>query len=128
MATLSPKVTVSKGLQLAGDPQAEWRYITPDIAGEWLKLNTLNRPKKLQKIALYAADMNGGHWPVTGATISFGMILTAILTFFVALGTITVLMKLVRHVSFLPFAIYRVALGVVLLALIYSGMPLGAVN
>jgi len=64
----------------------------------------------------------------TGATISFGMILTAILTFFVALGTITVLMKLVRHVSFLPFAVYRVALGVMLLAMIYSGMPLGAVN
>ncbi len=56
------------------------------------------------------------------------MILTMVLTFFVALGTITVLMKLVRHVSFLPFAIYRVALGVVLLAMIYSGMPLGAVN
>jgi len=51
-----------------------------------------------------------------------------VLTFFVALGTITVLMKLVRHVSFLPFAIYRVGLGVVLLALIYSGIPLGAVN
>jgi undecaprenyl pyrophosphate phosphatase UppP len=30
--------------------------------------------------------------------------------------------------SFLPFAVYRVILGVVLLALIYSGMPLGAVN
>ena len=64
----------------------------------------------------------------SGESITFGMVLTAILTFFVALGTITVLMKLVRHVSFLPFAIYRVALGVVLLALIYSGMPLGAVN
>ena len=64
----------------------------------------------------------------SGATISFGMILTMILTFFVALGTITVLMKLIRHMSFLPFAIYRVALGVILLALIYSGMPLGAVN
>ena len=53
------------------------------------------------------------------------MLLTAVLTFFVALGTITVLMQLVRHMSFLPFAIYRVLLGVVLLALIYSGMPLG---
>lgn len=63
-----------------------------------------------------------------GAHISAAMILTMILTFFVALGTITVLMKLIRHVSFLPFAIYRVALGVILLALIYSGMPLGAVN
>ena len=64
----------------------------------------------------------------SGATITFGMLLTAVLTFFVALGTITVLMKLVRHISFLPFAVYRVALGVVLLALIYSGIPLGAVN
>lgn len=63
-----------------------------------------------------------------GAHISFGMVLTMILTFFVALGTITVLMKLIRHMSFLPFAVYRVALGVVLLAVIYSGIPLGAVN
>ena len=50
------------------------------------------------------------------------------LALLIVLGTITVLMKLVRHISFLPFAVYRVALGVVLLALIYSGMPLGAVN
>jgi undecaprenyl-diphosphatase len=64
----------------------------------------------------------------TGQTISFGMLLTAVLTFFVALGTITILMRLVRYMSFLPFAVYRVALGVVLLALIYSGIPLGAVN
>lgn len=64
----------------------------------------------------------------SGETITFGMLLTAILTFFVALGTITVLMKLLRHMSFLPFAVYRVALGVILLAVIYSGMPLGAVN
>ena len=64
----------------------------------------------------------------SGAHISGAMVLTMILTFFVALGTITVLMRLVRHVSFLRFAIYRVALGVVLLALIYSGIPLGAVN
>jgi len=63
-----------------------------------------------------------------GESITFGMLLTAVLTFFVALGTITVLMRLVRFMSFLPFAIYRVALGVVLLGLIYSGIPLGAVN
>jgi hypothetical protein len=30
--------------------------------------------------------------------------------------------------SFLPFAIYRVLLGGALLGLIYSGIPLGAVN
>ncbi|HUR43494.1 MAG TPA: undecaprenyl-diphosphate phosphatase [Aestuariivirga sp.] len=67
------------------------------------------------------AVQNGG--AITGAVI-----LTGVLTFFVALGTITVLMHMVRHVSFLPFAIYRVVLGIVLLAVIYSGMPLGAVN
>jgi undecaprenyl-diphosphatase len=64
----------------------------------------------------------------TGQTISFAMVLTMVLTFFVALGTITILMKMVRHMSFLPFAVYRVFLGAVLLGLIYSGMPLGAVN
>lgn len=63
-----------------------------------------------------------------GEPIGFGMLLTAVLTFFVALGTITVLMKLVRYMSFLPFAVYRVLLGAVLLGLIYSGVPLGAVN
>ena len=69
-----------------------------------------------------------GEAAAEGTALSVEAVLTAVLTFFVALGTITVLMRLVRHVSFLPFAIYRVALGVVILALIYSGMPLGAVN
>ena len=64
----------------------------------------------------------------SGETISLDVLLTAVLTFFVALGTITILMKLVRHVSFLPFAIYRILLGVLLLGLIYSGIPLGTVN
>jgi undecaprenyl-diphosphatase len=63
-----------------------------------------------------------------GIAISFASVLTAILTFFVALGTITVLMGLVRYMSFLPFAIYRVLLGILLLALIYSGVNLGGVN
>ena len=64
----------------------------------------------------------------SGENISAAVILTGVLTFFVALGTITLLMRMVRHMSFLPFAVYRVLLGAVLLGLIYSGMPLGAVN
>jgi undecaprenyl-diphosphatase len=64
----------------------------------------------------------------TDQVISFAAGFTAVLTFFVALGTITVLMRLVRYMSFLPFAVYRVALGLVLFALIYWGVPLGAVN
>lgn len=63
-----------------------------------------------------------------GHAISGSAVLTAVLTFFVALGTISVLMRLVTFMSFLPFTIYRIALGVLLLAWIYSGMPLGTVN
>jgi undecaprenyl-diphosphatase len=63
-----------------------------------------------------------------GTPITWPMTLTAILTFFVALGTIAFLMRIIRYVSFLPFAVYRVALGVLLLALLYLGVPLGTVN
>ena len=64
----------------------------------------------------------------TGQAITLPMIMTAVLTFFVALGTIAVLMRLVRQISFLPFAVYRILLGIGLLAVIYWGVPLGSVN
>jgi undecaprenyl-diphosphatase len=63
-----------------------------------------------------------------GQPLTLEMWLTALLTFFVALGTIAVLMKMVRRMSFLPFAVYRVALGILLLGLIYWGVPLGTAN
>ena len=64
----------------------------------------------------------------SGQAITLPMIMTAVLTFFVALGTIAVLMRLVRQISFLPFAVYRILLGISLLAVIYWGVPLGSVN
>lgn len=57
---------------LFADPAHEWVDVTPELAADWLKLNTLNRPKKPQKIRQYVAAMKEGHWPMTGATISFG--------------------------------------------------------
>jgi len=63
---------------------------------------------------------------VEGHTISADSLLTAALTFLVALAAIAVLMKMVRHYSLLPFVIYRLLLGAILLALIYAGVPLGA--
>jgi undecaprenyl-diphosphatase len=65
---------------------------------------------------------------VAGETISPDSLVTAAMTFVVALATIAVLMRFVRRYSLLPFTIYRLLLGIVLLALIYSGMPLGAVS
>ncbi len=64
----------------------------------------------------------------SGETLSGAVILTGVLTFFIALGTITVLMRMLRTMSFLPFVIYRVVLGAVLLGMIYSGMSLAVVN
>ncbi len=64
----------------------------------------------------------------SGEPITASVILTGALTFFVALATIAFLMRLVRHVSFLPFSIYRIILGGALLGLIYSGVPLAAAN
>jgi undecaprenyl-diphosphatase len=75
-----------------------------------------------------AGALKLGDAVASGQAITLPMILTAILTFFVALGTIAVLMKLIRRISFLPFALYRVALGIALLGLIYWGVPLGVVN
>src|SRR5207244_13246941 len=46
----------------------------------------------------------------TGERISGSQVLTAALTFLVALATIAVLMRIVKYTSFLPFAIYRVLL------------------
>lgn len=63
---------VKKTLAAQGDPSATWEDVTPEIAAEWLRFNTLNRPKKMGKIPIYAADMKDGRWPVTGATIAFG--------------------------------------------------------
>lgn len=62
----------------------------------------------------------------TGAPITKDAVITGALTFLVALATIAFLMRLVRHMSFTPFVIYRLLLGIVLLAMIYSGVPLGA--
>lgn len=64
----------------------------------------------------------------SGEPITASVVLTGALTFFVALATIAFLMRLVRHVSFLPFSIYRIILGGALLGLIYSGVPLAAAN
>ncbi|MEM7424543.1 MAG: undecaprenyl-diphosphate phosphatase [Pseudomonadota bacterium] len=57
-----------------------------------------------------------------GQTISSDAWLAALLTFFAALGAIAFLMALVKRMSFVPFVLYRLALGVLLLWLIWTGV------
>ena len=58
-----------------------------------------------------------------GIEISNGAILAAVLTFFAALGAIAFLMSFVKRSSFLIFTIYRIALGLLLFALLYDWIP-----
>lgn len=67
-AILQPKIN----LAAACDPVIRWVTVTPELAADMLKRNTLNRPKKLQKIKLYAQSMREGRWPVTGSPLQFG--------------------------------------------------------
>ena len=53
--------------------------------------------------------------------ISKEALITGGLTFFTALAAIAFLMALVKRISFLPFVIYRLILGIVLLILVYTG-------
>lgn len=59
----------------------------------------------------------------SGIEISNGAIMAAVLTFFAALGAIAFLMAFVKRSSFLIFAIYRIALGLLLFALLYDWIP-----
>lgn len=60
-----------------------------------------------------------------GETISVDAILTGALTFLTALAAIAILMAMVKRMSLLPFVIYRLILGVVLLWLVYGGFFAG---
>jgi undecaprenyl-diphosphatase len=58
-----------------------------------------------------------------GIEISNGAIMAAVLTFFAALAAIAFLMAFVKRSSFLIFTIYRIALGLLLFALLYDWIP-----
>ena len=61
-----------------------------------------------------------------GESISFDAILAGALTYLTALAAIAFLMAMVRRMSLLPFVIYRMILGGVLLWLVYGGFFAGA--
>jgi undecaprenyl-diphosphatase len=57
-----------------------------------------------------------------GEAVSWDSVLTGALTFLCALGAIAFLMAVIRRFSLLPFVIYRLILGAVLLMLINAGL------
>lgn len=55
------------------------------------------------------------------AEMTQSVIMAAVLSFFAALASIAAMMRFLERFSFAPFAIYRIILGIALLALIYQG-------
>jgi len=58
-----------KPSQFASDAVVETVKITPAIAAEWLKSNTLNRPLRRQHVAFLAGEMKSGNWLLNGESI-----------------------------------------------------------
>jgi len=50
----------------------EFVEVTPELASEWLTLNSCNRCIKKAVVNMYAASMERGAWGITGETIKFG--------------------------------------------------------
>lgn len=59
----------------------------------------------------------------SGQSIPVDAIWAAILTFFAALAAIALLMAMVKRVSFLIFMVYRLALALLLFAMLYEWVP-----
>ena len=95
-------------------------YVRPEAARFSFLLSI---PANGAASALVIGDAIKNGEPITG-----GVIMTGVLTFFVALLAIAFLMRMLRTMSFLPFVIYRVILGGALLGLILAGVQLGTVN
>ncbi len=64
-----------------------------------------------------------GELASAGVVISSDALWAAFLTFFAALTAIAILMAVVRRSSFLIFVIYRLALGLLLFAMLYDWFP-----
>jgi undecaprenyl-diphosphatase len=101
-------MTAARGLGLVRPEAARFSFL-------------LSIPANAAASILVIGDALSQGIPLTGAVI-----MTGVLTFFVALGAIAFLMRMLRTMSFLPFVFYRVALGFFLLALIFWGVPLDA--
>ena len=70
-----------------------------------------------------AAVLTLGDLASSGESISSDALWAAFLTFFAAMAAITILMAVVKRTSFLIFVIYRLALGLLLFAMIYDWFP-----
>lgn len=61
----------SIGTSSHGNYVAEFLFVTPEMASEWLELNVKNRNLDQKRVTDYAADMDAGRWEFDGATIRF---------------------------------------------------------
>jgi undecaprenyl-diphosphatase len=95
----------------------------------------LTRPEAARFSFLMSIPANGaasaliiGSALKSGEHLTGDVLMCGLLTFFVSLGTIAFLMRILRTTSFLPFVVYRVLLGGALLGMLVSGTALAPVH
>ena len=78
----------------------------------------------LAVVAISGAGTLGGIdlWQENDLALTYHALIAAILSFATALAAIFLMMKWLEHASFMPFVIYRIVLGLLLLGLLYGGV------
>lgn len=59
-------------MNMEANLQARVETITPDMAREYLKFNSMNRPLNDKTVNFYAQEMRAGNWKLNGEAICFG--------------------------------------------------------
>lgn len=59
-------------MNMEANLQAKVETITPDMAREYLKSNSMNRPLNDKTVNFYAQEMRAGNWKLNGEAICFG--------------------------------------------------------
>jgi len=68
---LDKNIDLSTSTTARTQPKMEWLRVTPQMAEEWLKLNTENRPVKSSQVAYLQSEITSGRFIGTGSPIIF---------------------------------------------------------
>ena len=116
-----PAMAIGAAQALAAIPGTSRSGVTM-TAARWLGYSREDAARFSMLLAIPAILFSGGYETLgmikegAGAPVGDALIV-AVLSFFAAWATIAVFMRLTRRMSFTPFVLYRIALGVVLFAI-----------
>lgn len=107
--------TSRSGITITGARALGWRREDAARLSMLMSIPTILAAGALLGLDALAAERDAAFWRDLG--------LAAVLAFLAALGALTLMMRLLRSVSFTPYVVYRVIFGAALLAWAYWPLP-----